>query len=1045
MMFLARIAHIYSATVAPSSARTVLRFLALLDGLQEYASVVLGARGLSGRRFRLFAKSRCEQRGLPLRILGVALFALLSPVGIFSQSTQEEGPEREALLLSSVRQFSFQGRRAGEGYFSQDGSKLIFQSERHPGNPFFQIYLMDLNTGETEQVSPGLGRTTCAWIHPSGRKVLFSSTHEDPEAELKQQQELERRESGRQQRYSWDYDEHYEIFERGLGTPELKNLTQSLGYDAEASWSPDGSQIVFASNRQAYSQPLSSAEQEIFERDKSYFVDLYIMDQDGGGLRQLTDSKGYDGGPFFSPDGKEVVWRRFSEDGARAEILTMSLEDGPEKQITDLGAMSWAPYYHPSGDYLIFSTNLHGFDNFELYLVDRQGSRDPVRVTTTSGFDGLPVFSPDGGELVWTSTRSPGGQSQLFRASWDHQQARTLLGLSAELSGVEALFPESGEAPELTATQPEISTRDLRQHVGYLASAGLEGRQTGMKGEREATAYVASAFQFLGLEPAGDSGSFFQEFEFEAAASLGGNNRLGVLSSAESKEQFRLDEEWRPLTFSGTGSFPASQVVFAGYGIVAPEREGFDSYDSYVHLAVEGKWVMIFRYLPENISPERRQHLSRYSTLRYKTTVARDRGAKGLIIVSGPNSQVKSQLIPFTFDSAAATSIALISVTDVVANQFLRSAGRDLKVLQDQLDDGDPGVGFKLGDLQVEAEVDVEKENRTGRNVLAKLTAPESEGYRAIVVGAHVDHLGLGQTAGSLAREDEKNQIHFGADDNASGVAGVLEIAQYLADLKARGGLPAKRDLLIAVWSGEEVGLLGSRHFVRNRMDSSGQTLDSQIAAYLNMDMIGRLRKSLVIQGVGSSSFWPKELERSNVQVGVPITIQEDSYLPTDATSFYVQGVPLLSAFTGAHEDYHTPRDTADKVNYQGQEKIVKLMTSLVRSLLVQDEEPDYVEMDRPEGTGARVSLRAFLGTVPDYSQGDVTGVLLSGVMKGGPADDIGILEGDIIVRLAGKAVENIYDYTYAIEGLKVGVSVEMVVLRGDDRMTFAITPGARE
>jgi C-terminal processing protease CtpA/Prc len=217
------------------------------------------------------------------------------------------------------------------------------------------------------------------------------------------------------------------------------------------------------------------------------------------------------------------------------------------------------------------------------------------------------------------------------------------------------------------------------------------------------------------------------------------------------------------------------------------------------------------------------------------------------------------------------------------------------------------------------------------------------------------------------------------------------------------------------------------------------------VAAYLNMDMIGRLDKTLILQGVGSSTSWPADIERQNAAIGLPIVTQNDSYLPTDATSFYLKGVPILSAFTGAHVDYHTPRDTADKVNYAGAERITRLLAAMTRSLAMRAEVPDYQRMERPATTPGRVGLRAYLGTIPDYSQGDVSGVKLSGVTKGGPAERAGVQSGDTIVELAGKKIENIYDYTYALDAVKIGTPVGLVILRGDQRLTLTVTPESRE
>jgi Tol biopolymer transport system component len=427
---------------------------------------------------------------LTVRVLGSAGLSLLL-VGssvLLARFSEEATPDKEGQLLSNTRQVTFEGRRAGEGYFSADGSLLTFQSERDPKNPFFQIFVLEMETGDIKRVSPGYGKTTCSWVHPDGKKVLFASTHSDPAARKKQEEELEARASGEERRYSWDYDEFYELYEADHNSGELRRLTDATGYDAEGSWSPDGSLIAFSSNRDAYSRPLSEKEQSIFEHDKSYFSDIYLMNADGSGIRRLTNVPGYDGGPFFSADGKKICWRRFSEDGATAEIYVMNVDGTGQRRITHLGAMSWAPFFHPSGDYLIFGTNLHGFANFELYLVDADGRSDPVRVTYTDGFDGLPAFSPDGKVIAWTSNRTSGGQSQIFFADWDDARARELLGISTGSS-----------------TDPAITSRDLRLHVGELASDEMEGRQAGMQGARLAAEYLASNLDALGFEPAGDA------------------------------------------------------------------------------------------------------------------------------------------------------------------------------------------------------------------------------------------------------------------------------------------------------------------------------------------------------------------------------------------------------------------------------------------------------------------------------------------------------------------------------------------------------------
>ena len=351
------------------------------------------------------------------------VLAVLPIVG----AAQNAPSERD--FLSRIRRLTIEGRRAGEGYWSKDGKQLVFQSEREPGNPFYQIYLMDMETGNTTRVSPGTGKTTCAFINPQTGDVLFASTHHDLRSKQLQDDELKFRASGQERRYSWDYDPEMELYVRHAKTGTYRRLTNKRGYDAEASYSPDGQWIVFSSTRDAYDRQLSAADSKQLDTDPSYFGEIYIMraDADGSAPGRLTTVRGYDGGPFFSPDGKRIVWRRFDEAGLLADVWTMNLDGTDQRRLTEFGAMSWAPYIHPSGEYIIFASNKLGFENFELFLVDIDGRKEPVRVTYTEGFDGLPVPSPDGRQLAWTSNRGGGREGQIYLAAWNHEAARTAL------------------------------------------------------------------------------------------------------------------------------------------------------------------------------------------------------------------------------------------------------------------------------------------------------------------------------------------------------------------------------------------------------------------------------------------------------------------------------------------------------------------------------------------------------------------------------------------------------------------------------------------
>jgi Tol biopolymer transport system component len=940
--------------------------------------------------------------------------------------------------ISDARQLTFEGKRAGEGYFSADGSKMIFQSERVAGNPFFQMYLFDLETGDVERLSTGVGKTTCGWIHPSGEKALFATTQFDPRAEEKMQAELEARESGESRRYSWDYDPTYEIVETDLAEGGYTKLTDARGYDAEGAYSPDGEHIVFASNRAAYARDLSDEEQARLENQPSYFMDIYVMDSDGTDVRRLTDAPGYDGGPFWSADGEEIVWRRFAEDGKTAEVYTMNADGSDITQITDMGVMSWAPFFHPSGEYIIFSNNQQGFDNFELYVVDAEGRKQPVRITNREGFDGLPTFAPDGGTISWTSNATTSGNSQLFIADWDHQQALAMLE--------EAPRAERARAPAVDGTAPEIRVADLKRHVEALTAEEMAGRLTGTAGADRATAYVADAFGGLGLEPAGADGGMFQPFEFTAGVALADGNALSVSVDGEAKE-LAVEERWRPLAFSAPDAVEQTGVTFAGYGIVAPDSADTQALNSYQDLDVEGQWVLIWRGMPADLPRERRTDLSRFADPRYKASVAKANGAAGVIFAPPPRADFPDTLPRLSYEaSSGSANLPVLAVDRKAMHRMLSILGDELTDIAGKLDKGEAG-GRRLIGVEAAAEIALDQETRTGRNVLARLDLdgkPAGEGRPPLVIGAHVDHLGRGETAGSLAGAEAEGKVHPGADDNASGVAALIEVAQWL---KARQDeLEGARDVIFAAWSGEELGLLGSSHFTDATIEAAGaEDLSELVSAYLNMDMVGRLSDEVIAGGVASSPIWEREIERRNAVVGLPIATSADPYMPTDATAFYLQGVPILSLFTGAHEDYHRPSDTADKLNYEGLRDIARFVALVGRSRALAPEEPEFVKRERPGGEGGRRMGGVKLGTIPDYAEEGVTGVPLSGVVEGGPAQDAGLEGGDVVTELAGQDLENIYDYVRVINGLKPGEEVTITVRRDGEPVELAITPARRE
>ena len=979
------------------------------------------------------------------------LFAIFLTGNVVAQQTTSDKTETnagdESQFLSNIRQLTYDGKRAGEGYFSEDGTALIFQSEREPDNPFYQIYLLNLLTGGTHRVSTGIGKTTCAFFRPGTDEVLYASTHHDAFAKAKQEEELEFRASGQERRYSWDYDEAMDIFSANRDGSNLKRLTDTLGYDAEASYSPDGKRIVFCSLRDAYPKDQRSPKElKQLEVDPAYFGEIYIMNADGSEQTRLTNAPGYDGGPFFTPDGQHIVWRHFTPDGSQADIYTMQIDGSNRRRLTDFKSMSWAPYFHPSGAYVIFASNKLGFSNFELYLVDGRGRHEPVRVTATDGFDGLPVFSPDGNRLCWTSNRNSQEVSQLYLADWDHQAALEAISFAPRSHHApEAIFNAQAKDGTHAHASPTPTKISIQQRIEFLASDELQGRMTGSEGAKRAAEHIATQFTQLNLKSIGDAASYFQAFEFTAGRRIiAEENRFDMTRQIHGSEQvmaFSVERDFQPLSFSRNGVVEG-EVVFVGYGLTVPGELG-EGYDAYAGLDVKDKIVVALRYVPEGVEPERRQQLNRYAGLRYKAMQAREQGAKAFLVVAGPNSPNAGKLIPLDFDSSLADSgIVAASISGTVANALFAPSGKNLKDVQSGLDVENPHFlgQFPLPDVKVKIVVSIEKVKKTDQNVVALLPPPElTEDTEYVIVGAHYDHIGHGEI-GSLARKGEEGQIHNGADDNASGTAVVLELATTLSEAYQQYPEKFRRGIIFALWSGEELGLIGSTHFVNDPVVS----LD-KVTAYINFDMVGRLRENkLILQGVGSSAVWTKLIEKRNVPIGFNLTLQDDPYLPTDVTAFYPKEVPVLSFFTGGHEDYNRPTDDPETLNYAGIERISDFAHGIVSDLVSATERPAYVRVERSQSAeGSRDTLRAYLGTIPDYTT-EGTGVKLSGVRAEGPADKAGLKGGDIIVEFGEQQIANIYDYTYALDAVKIGEPVKVVVMREGNRVKLTVVPEAR-
>lgn len=597
--------------------------------------------------------------------------------------------------------------------------------------------------------------------------------------------------------------------------------------------------------------------------------------------------------------------------------------------------------------------------------------------------------------------------------------ARVLLVLTAALSVFSTAF---------SAVLHEINEQKIRDHVSYLASPELAGRMTGTEGERLATEYVAQNFREAGLE------TQFQEFEFISSVTLGSTNLLSL-----GAEPAVLNQDWRPLGFSDSGSLEQVKIVFAGYGIQAPAEAGFEEYNSYRQMdpaLVRGKWVLVFRYAPEAVSVEQKLRLSRYASLEYKAAVARDLGALGLLVVTGPNALVRDQLVGLKLGSGNARGFFGASLSNDLGARMLRVAGFDLGQLQTQLDQGEWLRPFEIPGIQLSTRIELMQNKSKGRNVLGLLRAQEGQSVGRVIVGAHVDHLGLHE--GHIG----EGSIYLGADDNASGVSAVLEMARTLSAQVTSGTLQLKKDILFAAWSGEELGLRGSQHFVQE-LKKQGPVFPT-VATYFNLDMVGRLRERLYLQAVGSSSIWPAEIARVRAQTPFEILEQSDPYLPTDSTSFYLEGVPVLAAYTGTHPEYHTPQDQVGTLNIAGIVQVANVVKSLVASQAASPAIPDFIRVERTDG-GNHTGYRATLGVMPDYSAEGVTGLRVLGTREGSPAQKAGVLAGDVIVQLAGKEIRTIHDYMFALNIVKIREPNVLIVMRAGVRLSLVVIPEPKE
>lgn len=589
-----------------------------------------------------------------------------------------------------------------------------------------------------------------------------------------------------------------------------------------------------------------------------------------------------------------------------------------------------------------------------------------------------------------------------------------------QLGLVALLFPAVAHA---RGTDPFDPAR-MHAELSFLAAPLFEGRGTGTPGADRAAAWLAGEMERLGLVPAAPDGGYLQSFPVILGTRRGPGNHLRVGRPPRTVE---VPSGAAPYPFSSNGTAVTS-LVFAGYGISAPSL----GYDDYAGLEVAGRTVLVLDGEPrekDRDSPFRAPEAFRFRELRYKATTARDKGAAALLVVARGAAPATTGEGPA--GSRAGTMV--LSLARPEGEKLLAEAGADLAALEAAIEAGGKPAS-RAFPLAIEVGVELAEVAGTGYNAVGRIPGTTATG-ECVVVGAHYDHLGLGGE-GSLA-PDARGHAHLGADDNASGTVGILALAR---DLMAR---PTRRDVVVAAFGGEEMGLLGSHALVKAWKPEHGT-----LAAMVNLDMVGRMKDGKIfVHGVDTARGLRELTAEALAGSGLTPSFSGDGYGPSDHTAFYAAGIPVLFFFTGPHVDYHRPSDSAEKIEPEPFARAVAGVGRALRTLADREGRLEVVKAVAPapsHGSGGRSDgYGAYFGSIPDFSESP-GGVLLSGVRAGSPAELGGVRAGDKIVRFGGKRVENLHDFTFALRSYRPGDEVELVVLRAGAEVPLKAVLGTR-
>ena len=574
------------------------------------------------------------------------------------------------------------------------------------------------------------------------------------------------------------------------------------------------------------------------------------------------------------------------------------------------------------------------------------------------------------------------------------------------------------------ATVGSVDAQHYLEDVKALTSPAMEGRGDGTKGLTLAAQLIENRLKKLGLKPAGTS-SYLQPFTVVTGARLRSGNRFTV-QTGDSKSELQSNQDFVPFSFSSSGS-ASGALVFAGYGASANEFQ----YDDYGALDVKDKIVVVLRYEPAGFAAKTGHHgLTQHSQLVTKAINARNHGAKAIVLINGKLGEGEDDLLT-RFGSVSGpedAGILFVHVKNAVAESWFQAAGKSLADVQNQINTSSKPASFSFPEnLRASLNVNIESTRATVNNVLAYLPGRTDE---YIIIGAHYDHLGRGNFD-SLA-PSEIGQIHPGADDNASGTAGLLELARLLAPQKGQ----FQRGILFSAFAGEELGLLGSAEWVK----APTLPLDKAVAM-LNMDMIGRIREDKVyVGGVGTGSSFKMLLEDAQSKSGLKLEYSAGGYAASDHTSFVSKHIPVLFFFSGLHSDYHKPSDTWEKINASAAARLLELISDVGLQLANASTPPTFVAVveDKPVGGTGGGGYGPYFGSIPDFGQVE-RGVRFSDVRPGSPAAKAGLKAGDTLVQFNDKPIKNLYDFTDALRRSKVGDVVQVKVLRDGQELTASV------